>query len=341
LEHCPSDSLRQMLLKGLPHAFGGRPHAYQLEFAKLLRKSLEQEQNLQVQAQEKCATEESEIKSQLEAGHAELAATAERVQAARAVVEERASELTLKQEASKAEEVQHSEAKAAKEAAVLEHQKLEQLKAEADSVANGSLQMLLNGGWEDKESCADFVSGVYEYMMGMNCEGPLLAALPKALGRRPDERGEFDKIVLEEVVRIMEAKVKSSTDLVEQEKEKIEDFNATDLGAWAIWDIACDLEKAAVSGHEQAQGELQVKLGEQNAADAKVAATNALLEKACGVKAVTDSKVEEIVLSLGELQRLESLENENSEEVPAPSPKRRKLDVEDIEVHVQPDGISA
>lgn len=344
LEHCQSNSLRQMLLKGLPHAFGGSRHAYQLEYAKLLRKCLEQEMDHQRQAQEKCATDASEIKAKLEESQTDLATATERVDAARSVLEEKASELGLKQEASKTENFRYEQTKADKDAAVLEHQKLEQIKAEVDSVANGSLQMLINGGWEDDDGCEDFVSAVLEYLKEENCESPLLAALPKALGRRPAERGMFDKITLEEVVRIIDAKVASATSMVEQEKEKIVDVNATNLGAWAVWDIACDVEKAAFKAHDDAQEELQAKISEQKAMDAKVSDFNSALEKATSATGITESKVQEIELSLGELQRLEALEDvedKENAEVPQPSPKKRKIDEADTEIQVQPVSIAA
>jgi hypothetical protein len=342
LEHCPSDSMRQMLLKGLPHAFGGERHAYQLEYAKLLRKCLEQESNHQLQAQEKCAGEVTDINTQLEAGQAEAAAAAECVQAARTVVEEKASALSLKQEAAKAEAGRHSQTEAAKEAAVSDFQKQEQLKAEVDSVANVYLQTLINGGWEDNEACQEFVSVVHEYLTGMNCESPLLAALPKALGRRPDDRGMFDKIVLEEVVAVINAKVASVTSMVEQEKEKVEDSNATDLGAWAIWDLARDLEKAAGDAHDQAKQELKGKIAEQKTMDTKVSQTNSLLRKTTSSKAIIDLQVQEIELSLGELARLETQKDEEvSAEVPEPSPKKRKIDVADTEIEVQAVAVGA
>jgi len=328
----------------LPHAFGGSRHAYQLEYANLLRKCLEQEKGYQQRAQEKCATEESEIKAKLEEDQANLATATERVEAARAVVEEKASVLSLKQQAAKEEEARHSQTKANKDAAVLEHQQLEELKAEVDSVANGSLQMLINGGWEDDDACADFVSGVHEYLKGMNCESPLLAALPKALGRRPADRGMFDKITLEEVVRIIDAKVASVASEVEQDKEKIEDFNATGLGAWAIWDIACDVEKAALKAHAEAQEELQANSGEQSGMEAKVADSNSSLEKALSSKAITDCKFQEIELSLSELERLESLKDQEDKEnvvVPEPSPKKRRIDEMGTDMQVQSVGIAA
>merc|ERR1740138_1203683 len=118
------------------------------------------------------------------------------------------------------------------------------------------------------------------------------------LGQRPDERGTFDKIVIEEVVALIEAKVASVTSMVEQEKEKVEDSNATSLGAWAIWDIARDTERAAIEAHEQVKQELKGKVAEQKAMDGKVAETNSLLRKTLSAKATADSKVQEIELSL-------------------------------------------
>jgi len=345
MEHCSSDSMRQMLLKGLPHAFGGSRHEYQLEYAKLLSACLKQEQNYQQQTLEKCATEADGMKAAFEVCQADVGTATERVEAARAVVEEKASALSLKQQASKTEEGRYVETQTMKEAAVLEHQMLEELKAEADSVANGSLQMLINGGWEDDDACQDFVSGVLEYLKAMNCESPLLAAVPKALGSRPEARGMFDKITLDEVVRIMDAKVASATSMVEQEKDKIEDINATYLGAWAIWDIACDAEKAGAKAHEEAQEELQAQISEQGAMAAKVADTSLSLEKITSAKAINECKVREIELSLGELQRLESPEDQEDKEnadVPQPSPKKQKIDMTDnnIDVQVQPVNIA-
>lgn len=345
LEHCPSDAVREMLLHGLPFAFGsGERHSYQVEYAKLLRKCLEGERELRLEMQQKSTVEAGEVKSQLDESQTGLTAATETVQAAKSVVADNLTTLNMKQEASKEEEKSYLEAKAEKDAALVERQKLEQEKAEVDSVANGSLQMLLNGSWEDKDACDDFVSAVSEYLKGMKCEAPLLAALPRALAQRPAERRLFDEVVFEEVVRIIGAKVTTVTSKIETEEEKFEDVRATELGAWAIWDVACDEAGAAEKSHEQAQEELAAANNQQVSLEAQIAERTSLLEKASLEQVLAESKAEEIQRTLVELDRLENSNVEeciqDNAETSESSPKRRKLEEADIDIHVSSEILS-
>lgn len=313
LESCPSESVRQMLLEGLPHAFGADRHSYQVEFAKLLRQHLDIERDVRLETQQKSISKSGEVKSQLEESRTELSAAEETVKTARAVLEESAAALSAKQAAAKEEEKLYLEAKADKDAALLKREKLETEKAEVDSVANGSLQMLVNGSWEDKDACDDFVSAVYEYLKSMNCEAPLLAALPKALAQRPAERRLFDDVVFEEVARIIGEKVTTMTSAIDQAQEEFEDIKATDLGAWAIWDVACDEEAAAAKSHECAQDSLKQAEGTQSSLAAKIAEQNTLLEEADLDKVVAETNTQEIGKALAELDRLESGEIQEQE----------------------------
>lgn len=333
-------SAREMLLEGLPHAFGGERHPYQVEYAKLLRKCLEGERDLRLEMQQKHTTAAGEIKTQLEGSQTDLASGEEKVQAALAGVEETAAALSIKQVASKEEEKEYLVAKADKETALLQREKLEREKAEVDSVANGSLQMLLNGSWEDKDACDDFVSAVFEYLKSMNCEAPLLASLPKALAQKPADRRLFDEVVFKEVVRIIGAKVTIVTSAIEKDEEEFKDVNATHLGAWAIWDVACDDERASVTSHEQAREILQVTKSDKSALEATIAEQSSLFEKAALEQALAESKAQEIERALMELERLNNdetqAENPVNGEISESSPKRRKIEAVEAVLPIVP-----
>jgi len=323
-------SAREMLLEGLPHAFGGERHSYQVEYAKLLRKCLEGERDLRLELQQKHTSAAGEIKTQLEGSQTDLAKAEEKVKSALAVVEENATALSIKQVRSKEEEKEHSVAKADKETALLQREKLEREKAEVDSVANGSLQMLLNGSWDDKDACDDFISAVFEYLKSMSCEAPLLASLPKALAQKPADRRLFDEVVFKEVVRIIGAKVTTVTSAIEKDDEEIQDVKATHLGAWAIWDVACEDELAAVTSHEQAREMLQMTKSDKSALETKIAEQSSLFEKASLEQALAESKAQEIERALVELEQLNNdetqAENPVNTENTESSPKRRKID---------------
>lgn len=78
---------------------------------------------------------------------------------------------------------------------------------------------------------------------------------------------------------------------------------------------------------------------EQAAIEAKVSDTNSSLKKATHVQAVVESKVQEVELSLADLERLELLkeqEDEDNAEVPEPSPKKQKIQAADMVTHLEP-----
>jgi hypothetical protein len=243
--------------------------------------------------------------------------------------------LPKKNRATKGEEKRNAETKIAKDDAEQKKQQLEKQKSEVDSVLNGSMQMLVQGSWQDEEAMNDFVSAVCEHMQTMGCDKVLLASLPKALGCSPGERGTFSKAAVDETMRHLSekfAKVASDLDIA---VEALEDKKAEDLGAWAIADVARDNEQQAAQEKTHAEHASQAAIADGKVDQDKVREAEIELNHVLSKRTLTEAKIADIDMALGEIVRLEGasadVNKENDDNI-TPAAKKMKLGHGEIEL---------
>merc|ERR1712224_925751 len=114
----------------------------------------------------------------------------------------------------------------AKEEVEAKRVEIEAARAEVESVLNGSFLCLMDGGWGDEEVRDLSITGVCDYLSSQGSDPVLMAALPKALLRRPVERGPYDRLAVEEAQRSLSEKLE---DLV----AKLADGEMLKENAWA------------------------------------------------------------------------------------------------------------
>lgn len=308
-----TDSVKQMFLAALPNLFGPDLHAYQKETAAMLRKSLEHARAAAGEVQVEATQRVMEARTVLETFQADVADTTACEDAARSVLHEKTTALESAQAVVEMEEKLCEEAKKAKDLIAEEREKLEAAKNEIESVQNGSLRMLLDGGWEDVEVRDACIEGVCSYLKNADTDVVLMASLPKALARRPADYGEFDKITIEETLRVFGDKIQSFTVQLSEGEERFEDATAEHMGAWAILDLARESVEAAREVRDKADQELQSAAGSKNLAVSKVSEQDTVLESLLKASAAADTKVQQFEEALRSFALLEAGEEPDAE----------------------------
>jgi len=314
---CP-ETVKQMLLTSLPNAFGPDMHQYQKEIASMMRQSLDTARTAVAETQDTLAQQVREDEAALQVLQSDAARKQVSEESARALLDEKAAELAKTNAAVAAEEIICEKAVASKEVVAAERQTLEAAKAEVESVKDGSFQMLLEGGWEDDEIRDACIEAVCNYLREENADVVLLAALPKALSFPPAKRGPFDTISVEEANRVFSEKVSGLVGQLAAGQEKWEDATAEHLGAWAVFDVARDQERAASESRDSACASLQTAIEENRLAAAKVVEQELSLGGKLAESTLLEAKVQQLELALRSLAQLESgelLEKENAMEV--------------------------
>lgn len=314
LNDCP-EAVKQMFLTGIPHAFGPESHQYQKELASLLRKQLETSRALATDAQQSTAHNVKEAQTLLDTCHAEVQNIQSSEDAARALLDEEVAALEQSKATVLEEESLCKNAKSSKECVSDERQGHETAKAEAESVKNGSFQMLLDGGWEDEEVRDACIAGVCNYLQEQHGDAVLLAALPKALSFAPAQRGPFDTMTVDAALQTITEKVSTLTEQLAAGEEKYQDAEAEYLGAWAVLDMARDQEKTASKKRERTASDLEDISANKKLAVAKVTEQDRNVATVLSEATLLDCKVQQLELALGALDKLEAGEEEEDAEV--------------------------
>jgi len=271
----------------------------------MLKTSLEQAKKWSGEMQVKSDQEKDEMKNALEVAQGNLAAMKTEEEAARATKEAKVLAHKEAKAATESEKKVHAEAEAKKNRYAEERQEFEAARAEVASVLDGQLNMLMNGGWEDNELRDDSITAVCAYLKTIGADPALLSALPKALASKPTDRGDFDKIAVDEAFRVLSEKAALVAQQLAESSTQFDEVNGEYLGAWAIWEEAAAWE-VNCSG-EVAAAEVTVKSAaiETNMAQSKVQD----LEKKMGLvnsqRFLLDQKAEQIDLAFGAMETLE------------------------------------
>lgn len=319
--HDCKESVRQMLLVALPSSFGPDLHPYQQETGAMIRKSLEQARVNAGEARVVASQRVQEAQTVLEALQADKQSTESDVEAAQSALSDKTVFLEAARTSVTSEETLCEAAKDALSGVEAERQKQEAAKGAVESIQNGSLRMLLDGGWEDEEVRDMCIDGVCSYLNQENADAVLLAALPKALARRPAEYGVFDKIAIEEASRVMSEKLAKCTADLAQGEEQFEDVKAEYRGAWAILDLAREKVESAAVECEKAEAALQEATVQNKIALSKVQDQQKTLESLQSEVELASAGVEQYekaLAALGQLAAGIQEEGEDKENVSLP-----------------------
>jgi len=215
-----------------------------------------------------------------------------------------------------------------------ERQKLESAKSEVESLQTGSFRMLLDGGWEDEEVRDACIDAVCKYLQDQGADAVLLAALPKALARKPADCGAFDKITLDEASALFSSKVAESSSKLAEKEEEFEDIKAEHTGASAVRDLAWEKVCSTLEIRSTAEAALQQATVEKKLASSKVLDQESTLATLLSEAAIADAKVQQLdtaisgfaLLEAGEPPQAqeEDKENSNKENVAAPTSEPTK-----------------
>jgi hypothetical protein len=230
-----------ILVQGLPFALGdgtaNEPrHAYQEEVLDMARDELESGRRGAEEAKAKHAELVVEERSKLAICTAAVeAAVSEKSVADEIRKEKQAAHDSAVAIASAAEEV-FNRAETAKAKVIKEMDKFRSKRDAAVSIRDGALNMLLDGGWDDAETCESTISGVSSFLKNIPAENALVAGLPSAFLLRPEQRRPFDKIIEQGVVDVITSEIQKRQEAVDAGAADEEDVKAEALGLWAIFE---------------------------------------------------------------------------------------------------------
>jgi len=304
MEHC-SDDVKTMLIRGLPHAFGSDRHEYQAKFAGMLKTTLEQGKKWSEDMQQKNDQESQETKTALEVAQGNFSAMKDAENVAQTAKDGKVAAHKRAISATEAEFQLHNESLAKKIKVADDRKERENAKAEVASVLDGSLRMLMDGGWGDDELRDASIEGVCTHLKTLGSDPALLAALPKALSNKPADRGVFDNMAVDESHKVLSTKVQAVTEKLAEGAAQFEEVNAEFLGAWAIWEEAKDREVAASSEVSTSESALKIATRETKMAQTKVNELEQQIGVLTAQRTLLDAKVEEIDSAFQAFETLE------------------------------------
>merc|ERR1719440_991009 len=279
----------------------------------MIRKTLETARSSASEAKAAISQSVEEARTALEACQADEVSMKATEEEARALLEQKNAALESRKAAVQKEEEVCKEAESAKEVAAADKQSLDEAKAELESIKNGTFQMLLDGGWGDEELRDQCIEAVCNYLQekgGDACkDGVLLAALPKALSNPPTSRGDFDAIAVEAASNAFSERASALAERIALSEEQWQDAHAEYLGAWAIWDVARDQEKAASDERDEAETAHEKVIVEKLLATSKVQDQDAALATVLSQATLLESKVQQLEQALVSLSQLEAGED--------------------------------
>jgi len=91
----------------------------------------------------------------------------------------------------------------------------------------------------------------------MKAESCLIAAVPSAMGLKPEDRTDFDRVTVEMVSELLVARISILSGQIAENTETVQEVNAEALGAWAIYDTCRDGVTAAIKELNMAQAALR------------------------------------------------------------------------------------
>lgn len=317
------DGPRTMFLDGLPHAAVGTSPltGFQKDFVGLAEVALKESQG-------KTEEELAQIEAALKEAEATMEALkAVQVDAAKAVELATEARSAAKEEASNAnklaEKATQTHAKAEKEASTLikTWSAVKQDRARFAAIIEGSLRMLIEGGWDEEEIMTEALEAVKGGLAEIHADKALCVATPDALSVKPEARHAFDKIVVDAVssslakhLESLDAKIHASGTQEARKKSEV-------LGLWAIADCARDdlaSAKRKLDSEEASNlaANALLDLEKEKVAKEELAISNRVTKRAR-----TQSKIEDLTGALGAIERLRTGYQETEEAAAVDQPQ--------------------
>lgn len=300
-----AEAVKIMLLEGLPHAAKeGCSHAYQKEFMSLAggvlagSKRSSTEEAASIDAALKALEGDLEVLKATEAESTKAVEEAtEATEAAKATCEEAAK---VAKEAEKEHEVEQ----AASAFFLKKRQQDMQERSRVAAIVEGALRMLVDGGWDDEEIKAESLTAVEGLLGDVKADKVVMAAAPHALCKKPDDRMQYDTMVVDEVAKTLPAHLSDLESKLKASEEEEVNKTSEILGLWAIADCARDSSKAAgvallLAQEKQSLAELELNGGRKRA----IAQEEQVAESAAKRARVTErlAAVEEAEAAVGRL----------------------------------------
>merc|ERR1719195_2313475 len=180
-------------------------------------------------------------------------------------------------------------------------------------------------GDEDVRSSA--ASAVVAYIEEQTAEKVLQAAAPLALVVKPSQRGTFDRMTTEAVVKLVAkcvAELREELAIIEPEEKEL---RAEIAGLWAIADCARDAVQVAQEELIAAEAVRKERKTAHGEALERVKEQEAFLNDHEAAKEIAAAKEQELSDASAALERLQKPEPEKAEEeVGEPTPKRPRLE---------------
>eukprot|EP00930_Biecheleria_cincta_P037139 TRINITY_DN25482_c0_g1_i1.p1 TRINITY_DN25482_c0_g1~~TRINITY_DN25482_c0_g1_i1.p1 ORF type:complete len:388 (-),score=132.85 TRINITY_DN25482_c0_g1_i1:153-1316(-) len=208
----------------------------------------------------------AEARKRVSEAEREKADACEGEKAAAAAMSEKAEMLADAQVELKNVEVEHNAAKEDGRSFAAEGDELRCTKAQAEEILEGPFRQLVDATWESSKCKKSAVLAVGSFLQGIGAEKTLFAAVAGALGKAPDQRGEFDKIAVDAVSQALSANLLRIEKRLAERAPAEREARAEMLGLWALMDICCEKADALEKEHKALQEALK-------AAKAKSAST--------------------------------------------------------------------
>lgn len=260
------EAAKQVFLEGLPGSIAGTS-------GMLLEAALED-------AKVSATTSLQEVCRAVDAAARDLAQAAEALTEAEAAAEAADAEMqqNVADNAAAARFLRESEKlhKAAETESTHQVKEWAQIREEHDrvtSIVEGSLRMLMSGGWEDAEVMEASVNAVKCHLQKAHADKVLIAAAGPALGSRLDSRAPFDVITVGEVSKCLNDNLAALQSKVAAATPSEKNTRSEILGLWAIAD--CAREDATQASTAEAIAKKGQKLAQDTLVKAKRAWTRA------------------------------------------------------------------
>jgi hypothetical protein len=262
-----------MLLKGLKHAVStcaSERHVFQSELLEMIRGVL---QECIQDAERNAKAAETEVEKQQEMLEGEQVSASTTLSA----LQDADAKVSTGQECVENKKAEHTKARAAmmdpeklKQKVLSKQEKLKQAYEKAKNIADGSLHLLSQGGWEDDEVRDAALHAVSDLLKHCSsAEGTLVTAAPHAFAKKPEQRQTFDKFIEQSVLALIAEEVEKRHSELSASHDEAEHAKAEALGLQVIAEFAEEAVTAAMAELDAAK-DASEKAGLEKAEAAKV-----------------------------------------------------------------------
>jgi hypothetical protein len=305
---CP-EAARTMLAEALPHAAtmctsGAARHKYQEEILVIARKVLHDDAGIARECRTSCQERLSEAEDHLKSFQAVRDERIAAVTAAQTVRDEKIAAVAALARKVQDAQLAQADAEAVVKPVLALLKQAEEERAKVAKIAEGVLQ----AGAARALNASD-VTKVEKALVDFQVESALIAAARGALIRKPEERGGFDKITVESIDEVVDAKLHELDSKVANARPVVEEEKAMGLGLWAIWDLARARQTEATQAVEVAEAELETAVTAEKAAIKDVEAHSPTIGQIKRDVAVHDGVVADLEVACKALAQLVATED--------------------------------